>query len=262
MPRIWRHIINITFGALLVCVLTGAYFLGSANRKPIRCKGISISVTDSAMNRFITPREIRKFLDEELEGGYIGVQIDSINLTRIEEILDSKSAILKSQAFTTKDSILNVVVTQKKPIVRFQKGTKGFYAVEDCSLFPLQSTYTSHVMVVDGYIPLKIEHGYLGKPDTEEGCRWLKGIVGLVKYINASRTWQSKIVQITVQEDGNLVLIPREGRERFLFGQACDMEKKFEKMELYYKGIREEKGEDAYRTVDLRFEGQIICRKD
>jgi cell division protein FtsQ len=214
------------------------------------------------MNRFITPREIRTFLDEELEGGYIGVQIDSINLTRIEEILDGKSAILKSQAFTTKDSILNVVVTQKKPIVRFQKGTKGFYAVEDCSLFPLQSTYTSHVMVVDGYIPLKIEHGYLGKPDTEEGCRWLKGIVGLVKYINASRTWQSKIVQITVQEDGDLVLIPREGHERFLFGQACEVEKKFEKMELYYKGIREEKGEDAYRTVDLRFEGQIICRKD
>jgi cell division protein FtsQ len=117
-------------------------------------------------------------------------------------------------------------------------------------------------MVVDGYIPLKIEHGYLGKPDTEEGCRWLKGIVGLVKYINASRTWQSKIVQITVQEDGDLVLIPREGHERFLFGQACELEKKFEKMELYYKGIREEKGEDAYRTIDLRFEGQIICRKD
>ena len=262
MPRIWKHIINITFGTLLVCVLTGAYFLGAANRKPIRCKGLAITVTDSAMNKFITPREIRHYLDEELEGGYIGVQLDSINLSRVEEILDSKSAILKSEAFTTKDSILNVVVTQKKPIVRFQKGTKGFYAVEDCSLFPLQSTYTSHVMVVDGYIPLKIEHGYLGKPDTEEGCRWLKGIVGLVKYINASRTWQSKIVQITVQEDGNLVLIPREGRERFLFGQACDMEKKFEKMELYYKGIREEKGEDAYRTVDLRFEGQIICRKD
>lgn len=262
MSGIWKHIINITFGALLVCVLTGAYFLGSASRKQIRCKGISISVTDSAMNRFITPREIRKYLDEELEGGYIGVHIDSINLTRIEEILDSKSAILKSQAFTTKDSILNVVVTQKKPVVRFQKGTKGFYAVEDCSLFPLQSTYTSHVMVVDGHIPLKIEHGYLGKPDTEEGCRWLKSIVGLVKYINASRTWQSKIVQITVQEDGDLVLIPREGHERFLFGQACEVEKKFEKMELYYKGIREEKGEDAYRTVDLRFERQIICRKD
>ena len=156
MPRIWRHIINITFGTLLVCVLTGAYFLGAAKRKPIKCKGVSITVTDSAMNRFISAREIKKFLDEELEGGYIGIQIDSIDLRRIEEILDSTGAILKSQAYTTKDSLLNVRVTQKMPVVRFQKGTKGFYAVEDCSLFPLQSTYTSHVMVVDGYIPLKI----------------------------------------------------------------------------------------------------------
>ena len=262
MPRIWKHIINITFSALLVCVLTGAYFLGAASRKPIRCKGLAITVTDSAMNKFITPREIRRYLDEELEGGYIGVQLDSIDLTRVEEILDSKSAILKSEAFTTKDSILNVVVTQKKPVVRFQKGNKGFYAVEDCTLFPLQSTYTSHVMVVDGYVPLKIEHGYRGKPDTKEECKWLENIVGLVKYIETSKTWQGKIVQITVLQDGDLMMIPREGKERFLFGQPYGLEEKFEKMGLYYKGIRKNKGEDAYRTVDLRFDGQIICRKD
>ena len=262
MPRIWKHIINITFGTLLVCVLTGAYFLGAGSRKPIRCKGISITVTDSAMNRFISSREIKRFLDEELECSYIGVQIDSINLTRIEEILDAKSAILKSEAYTTKDSMLNVTVTQKKPLVRFQKGTKGFYAVEDCTLFPLQSTYTSHVMVVDGYIPLKIEHGYRGEPDTEAGCKWLHDIVELVKYIDKSKTWKSKIVQITVLEDSDLVLVPREGQERFLFGQACDIKDKFEKMELYYKSIRHKKGEEAYRTIDLRFEGQIVCRKD
>ncbi len=262
MPRIWKHIVNIVFGALLVSTLTGAYFLGASKRKTIRCKGVAITVTDSSMNRFISPREIKKFLDEELEGGYIGVQIDSIDLTRIEEILDSKSAILKSEAYTTKDSMLNVTVTQKKPVVRFQKGTKGFYAVEDCSLFPLQSTYTSHVMVVDGHIPLKIEHGYLGKPDTEAGCRWLNDIVELVKYIEASKTWKSKIVQITVLEDSDLLLIPRVGQERFLFGQPCDIEEKFEKMGIYYRSIQYSKGEGAYRTVDLRFKDQIVCRKD
>ena len=190
------------------------------------------------------------------------MQIDSIDLTRIEEILDSKSAIMKSEAYTTKDSILNVTVTQKKPMVRFQKGTKGFYAVEDCTLFPLQSTYTSPVMVVDGHIPLKIEHGYRGKPDTEEGCRWLSDIVKLVKHIEGHRIWKNKIVQITVLEDSDLVLIPREGRERFLFGQVCDIEDKFEKMELYYKSIRYRKGEDAYSTVDIRFKEQIVCRND
>ena len=262
MPRIWKHIVNIAFGTLLVCVLTGAYLLGMSSRKPIKCKGVSITVTDSAMNRFISAREIKKFLDEELESGYMGIQIDSIDLGRIEEILDSKGAILKSQAYTTKDSLLNVKVTQKMPVVRFQKGTKGFYAVEDCSLFPLQSTYTSHVIVIDGYIPLKIEHGYLGKPDTDQNYKWLQDIVGLVKYIDNSKTWKNKIVQITVLEDSDLMLIPREGQERFLFGQVCDIEEKFEKMGLYYKSIRYRKGEYAYKTVDLRFKDQIVCRKD
>ena len=83
-----------------------------------------------------------------------------------------------------------------------------------------------------------------------------------MKFIEGSKTWKSKIVQITVLEDSDLVLIPREGQERFLFGQACDIEDKFEKMELYYKSIRYKKGENAYRTVDLRFDEQIVCRKD
>jgi len=262
MPRIWKHIINIAFGTLLAGVLTAAYFTGASGRKGVRCKGLAITVIDSAMNRFITPKEIREYLDDELEGGYQGVQIDSIDLTRIEEILDGKSAIMKSQAYTTKDSILNVTVMQKQPVVRFQKGKKGFYAVEDGSLFPLQDTYTSHVMVVDGHIPLRIEHGYLGKPDTEEGCRWLKDMIALVVFLKEDRTWKDRIVQISVQEDSDLVLIPREGQERFLFGQPDDIEDKFEKMELYYKSIRHHKGEESYRTVDLRFEGQIVCRKN
>jgi cell division protein FtsQ len=117
-------------------------------------------------------------------------------------------------------------------------------------------------MVVDGYVPLKIEHGYRGRPDTEEECRWLESIVAMVRYIENSRTWQGKIVQITVLQDGDLMLIPREGKERFIFGQPYELKEKFEKMGLYYKSIRKEKGEEAYRTVDLRFRDQIVCRKD
>ena len=87
MKNIWKHIINVTFAAALVCVLTAAFCLGVSSRKGIRCKGVTITVTDSATNQFITPKEIRKFLDEEYTG-YIGEPIDSIDLTQIEKILD------------------------------------------------------------------------------------------------------------------------------------------------------------------------------
>ena len=261
MPDIWKHIINATFSALLVCVLTAAYLMGASDRKPMRCNGLKITVTDSMTNQFITPKEIRAYLDKEYKG-YVGEQLDRIDLSKVEKILESKSAILKSQAYTTKDSMLNVIVTQRKPIARFQKGSKGFYADEEGILFPLQSTYASHVHIIDGAIPLDMEAGKVGKPEKANEQQWLKEMMDLIRYIDGSRTWRNKIVQITVENDGNILLTPREGDERFMFGRPADIEKKFRKMELYYKGICRNKGENYYEYIDLRYDGQIVCRQN
>lgn len=247
MPRIVRHIINISFAVLLTAALVASYMLGASHRKPITCKGLSICIPDSAANQFIRPDEVRKILDSEYSG-YIGLPIDEIDLTKIESILDGKSAIYKSEAYATKDSMLNVTITQRKPIVRFQKGSKGFYADETGYLFPLQSTYASHVQIVDGAIPLNNEE-------------WLERMIRLVRHIDDSKVWKDKIVQITVEEDGNLTLVPRDGKEKFIFGHPTDIESKFKKMELYYKAIKPSKTDKDYRWVDIRFDGQIVCRE-
>ena len=145
--------------------------------------------------------------------------------------------------------MLNVTITQRKPIVRFQKGSKGFYADETGYLFPLQSTYASHVQIVDGAIPLNNEE-------------WLERMIRLVRHIDDSKVWKDKIVQITVEEDGNLTLVPRDGKEKFIFGHPTDIESKFKKMELYYKAIKPSKTDKDYRWVDIRFDGQIVCREE
>ena len=186
--------------------------------------------------------------------------IDDIDLVKVEAILDEKTAIYKSEAYTTKDSLLNISITQRRPIVRFQKGDKGFYADAEGFLFPLQSTYASYVQIIDGAIPLKNEHGYRGTPETDEEKLWLRRMIDLVKYIEGSRKWKDVIVQISVGEDGNLILVPRKGKEKFIFGHPTEIESKFEKMELYYKAIAPAKEEGRYRSVDLRFDGQIVCR--
>ena len=82
----------------------------------------------------------------------------------------------------------------------------------------------------------------------------------MVNYIENSRTWKDKIVQISVDEGTDLILIPREGNERFLFGQPTDIADKFMKMEKYYTNIVPAKGEGYYRYVDLKYDGQIVCK--
>lgn len=259
MSKTVRHIINGTSAALLAACLVLAYMSGVSCRAPLKCTGLNVVIADSSMNRFVSKADVKKFLDKEY-GEYIGMPLDSIDLVKVEKIIDGRSAVNKSEAYTTRDGMLNVRLTQRTPVVRFQKSDGGFYADAEGFLFPLQSSYASRVQVIDGDIPLKANSGYKGEISDEKGKVWLGKVIDLVNYMEGSRTWKDKIVQITVCNNGELIMVPREGRERFHFGQPDDIHEKFRKMELYYTSIVPAKGEKEYSMVNLEYQGQIVCR--
>ena len=259
MSKTVRHIINGTSAALLAACLVLAYMSGVSCRAPLKCTGLNVVIADSSMNRFVSKADVKKFLDKEY-GEYIGMPLDSIDLVKVEKIIDGRSAVNKSEAYTTRDGMLNVRLTQRTPVVRFQKSDGGFYADAEGFLFPLQSSYASRIQVIDGDIPLKANSGYKGEISDEKGKAWLGKVIDLVNYMEGSRTWKDKIVQITVCNNGELIMVPREGRERFHFGQPDDIHEKFRKMELYYTSIVPAKGEKEYSMVNLEYQGQIVCR--
>ena len=79
-------------------------------------------------------------------------------------------------------------------------------------------------------------------------------------YMENSKVWKDKIVQISVSDGGELTLVPRKGQERFLFGQPDNIDDKFSRMEKYYTHIQPEKGADRYTSVSVEYDGQIVCR--
>jgi cell division protein FtsQ len=259
MSKTVRHIINGVSGALLAACLVLAYMSGVSCRAPLKCTGLNVVIADSSMNRFVSKADVKKFLDKEY-GEYIGMHLDSIDLAKVEKIIDGRSAVNKSEAYTTRDGMLNVKVTQRTPVVRFQKSDGGFYADAEGFLFPLQSSYASRVQVIDGDIPLKANSGYKGEITDEKERAWLGKVIDLVNYMENSRTWKDKIVQITVCDGGELIMVPREGKERFHFGQPDEIQEKFRKMEKYYTAVVPAKGEKEYSVVNLEYEGQIVCR--
>lgn len=259
MSKTVRHIINGVSGALLAACLVVAYMSGVSCRAPLKCTGLNVVIADSSINRFVSKADVKKFLDKEY-GEYVGMLLDSIDLAKVEKIIDGRSAVNKSEAYTTRDGMLNVKVTQRTPVVRFQKSDGGFYADAEGFLFPLQSSYASRVQVIDGDIPLKANSGYKGEITDEKERAWLGKVIDLVNYMENSRTWKDKIVQITVCDGGELIMVPREGTERFHFGQPDEIQEKFRKMEKYYTAVVPAKGEKEYSVVNLEYDGQIVCR--
>lgn len=259
MSKVTKYTLLSLCGALLVFCITCSFVAGTALRKELKCARLEVRILDSLENSFVSRADVKKFLDREY-GTYIGMPLDSLNLVKMENIVDSRSAVMKSEAYVTKDGTLHIDVTQRSPVVRFQKKDGGFYADAEGYIFPLQSSYASHVQIIDGNIPLAANSGYKGSISDKKEMEWFRRMMDLVNFIETNKTWKDKIVQIHVADNGDIALIPRKGKEMFIIGQPTSIEEKFEKMGKYYKVIIPEKGSDAYRTVDLRYRGQIVCK--
>lgn len=259
MKRTMKYIYASLCGLIILTCMALSFIMGRESRQTLKCERLEVRILDSLKNSFVSRADVKKFLDREY-GIYKGLPLDSLDLVKMENIIDNRSAVKKSQAYVTKDGTLHIDVTQRNPVVRFQKKDGGFYADANGFIFPLQNTYSSHVQIIDGYIPLAANSGYKGHISDAKERAWFESIMHLVNYIQDSKIWKEKIVQIHIADNGDIALIPRIGKELFIFGSPDDIEEKFEKMGKYYTVIIPEKGSNAYRKVDLRFKGQIVCK--
>lgn len=259
MSHNWKQIVlKTTLGLLLTAVLAGAYALGSSKRSKVLCSKVEITVKDSLKTPFVTTESIRQYLKNDF-GQIIGTSVDSLDLSGIESVLNEKSAILKSEACVTSKGTVEILITQRTPMIRFQTPSYGFYCDKDGVLLPLQKNFRTDVMIIDGHIPLAPEDCEKGRPDDPQDAKWLDDILKLAHHIEHS-IWKDRIAQIHCNQDGELIIVPKDGNEKFIFGHPEEIESKFDKMKIYYERILAEKGEGAYNSVDLRYKKQIVCK--
>lgn len=90
-------------------------------------------------------------------------------------------------------------------------------------------------------------------------------LINFVKYIEDNAFWQAEIVEIVASEMSNgelqLELIPRSGNHRILFGTADNVEDKLDKLMSFYQSGLTNIGWDEFRTISLKYDGQVVCRK-
>lgn len=204
------------------------------------CSRISVILADEY--RFVNEDDVRKMVLERY-GDCTGQVLDSIGLSRIESLLDSHTAIQKSQAWVTDDGRLNISVTQRKPVIRFMDGEKGYYVDATGHIFPLFERFTAEAPVVEGPGP--------------QDSLWIRKMVDMVNYMKPQ--WMDRTRDIRCNGKGEITMDFADGDEAFLFGQPEDLDTKFRKVRQYFNSIKPN-GRN-YSKVDLRIEGQIICKQ-
>jgi len=249
----------ILFGLFVAGFCTGMVFLerdDRSKRNALACTELEVNFLDSL--EFVTKEDIRNYLMEDY-GAYLGQRVDSIKLGGIESILESKTAVSDCEAWVTDDGILHLDILQRAPVIHFQHGENGYYVDDRGYIFPLHPDYTADVPTVEGNIPICIEEGYRGEAPDERERIWVEEMIKLVFYMQQTGEWPTNFNGIEVADKGEIILRPSAGDESFLFGQPVLLEEKFSRIHKYYSHVKPAKG-DIYRSVNVKYKGQIVCR--
>ena len=107
------HIKYIVAGLLLAGIAGILFVSGREHHAGIQtttCSSIVVEFSDD-MN-FINTDDVKGYIAKGY-GNCSGKRLEEIDLGKIEEVLDKKSAIKKSEAYTTTDGTLHIMISQR-----------------------------------------------------------------------------------------------------------------------------------------------------
>lgn len=241
---------------ILIWVFLAAWFvvvLGfvSAEADKVVCNRIEVELTDTALSRFVTAADVREILSESgiPIQGYAMSQIDS---RKLEQSLEENPYISNAEVSKDISGRLEVKVKQRVPLVRIMPdGESGFYLDREGHRLPLSDQFTPRTLLVSGH---------LAESDTKMANQ-LQEILDFSLYLSDHSFWNAQIVQIYVDRQGEVELIPRVGAHQILLGSMDQWDQKLRNLELLYKQGLSRYGWNTYETINLKYTNQVICSK-
>ena len=133
---------------------------------------------------------------------------------------------------------------------------------------PLSDKYTARVLVVNGNIhePFVRRNMYtvkeIAKNEIFKEVSMLDDIYEMATFIANDSVLSPLIQQLSITSEKEFEMFPAVGNHKIIFGEATNIEEKFEKLKLFYKeGLNKTDNWNKYAIVNLKYSNQVVCTK-
>jgi len=245
---------KILFVMLWVCIGCGMLSLliaaiGKKNRED--CTDYTIAIKGSAEKFFINAEDIRKILRSGAGSELKGKKISEIDLKKLEQLLRDNIWIRKAEMWFDNKNVLHVEVYEREPIARiFTNAGNSFYIDSTERKIPLSDRMSARVPVFTGFPDKKV---YSAKDSL-----LFNDVKNVAIYIKNDSFWMSQVAQVNITADKNFELSPVVGNHLIKIGNGKDLDKKFNRLMVFYKQVLAQKGFDSYSTIDVQYSGQVV----
>lgn len=250
----WRQL---GYACLGLIALAGiGMLMGLVKKKDTAQTCVSMKVVVEGKETFIDQHDISDLVNTKF-GNVIGVPLHQIPIDHIEKALTELPYVSTAEIYTDMDGILQVVVQQREVLLRIiNKVGKEYYVDTKGAKMPVTLKYVPHVLVANGHI----REGYEKALDTLQ-TDLVKDLVAIAEYVKGDPLWSNQIVQLYVDDQQDIEIIPRVGTQPLVIGNAQKLPEKLNRLEVFYKKILPKVGADAYEKVNVKYDGQIICER-
>ena len=226
--------------------------IGKKNRED--CTDYTIAIKGSAEKFFINAEDIRKILRSGAGSELKGKKVSEIDLKKLEQLLRNNVWVRKAEMWFDNKNVLHIEVYEREPIARiFTNAGNTFYIDSTERKIPLSDRMTARVPVFTGFPDKKI---YSAKDSL-----LFTDVKNVAIYIKNDPFWMSQVAQVNITADKNFELSPVVGNHLIKLGNGKDIEKKFDRLMIFYKQVLAQKGFDAYSTIDVQYSGQVVGTK-
>ncbi len=209
---------------------------------PKMCQGLDICIDDTA---FLHNDDIRTlFVRENIFPE--GQPLSTISLAKLESCLVASPYIDHALCYQTADAHIAIRITPRRPILHvLNSARQDFYIDNQGDIIP-RGKHTANLITLTG----NVQPATAGKLYTP---------LGLLLYQDPF--WKDEIEEIHVTTNGEIHLTPHRGQHIIILGDTSQLQSKFTRLRIFYEQGLNKVGWNKYKTINLKFNNQIVCTK-
>ena len=206
--------------------------------------------------KMLSDRDVRQNLLVAFGNTLEGTELAELEVERMERVLEEDPFVEDAETYVGQSNTLHVRIKQREPILRILDNTGGNYYLDKTGAkIPCSSIYTARVLVATGNIaPYTLDFQKRKKNS-------LKELFKLTNVLLEDEELSAFIQQVHINNAGEFILIPLVGDQKIVLGSTRNLEDKLKRLKIFYTEGMPYAGWRTYRTVNLKFSGQVVCSK-
>lgn len=241
--------------ALLLTAVVAGLFFGILRKENAKVQTLKIEITGlNDGEQLINEKEVKQILQLAAGKTINQANIKTLDIRKLEAKLNMDKRIEVADLYFDSNDCLHVKVIQKKPIMRVIETSGAEYFLDkQGDRVPFVRGSLARVPIVTG-----VRDTFFDKMFVIDKPSKLKEVFEVMKYIAEDPFLTALVEQVDVDSDNqDIILVPKVGREKIIFGDASDIKAKFDNLKIFYRDGMPKLGWSRYKTLNLSYSKQV-----